>query len=87
MLLATHVKQLVVMALCAALFVPAGLAAATAPAALAVALGAFAGKILVLAVFLGVVEASYAKLRLFRLPQFLGLGFVSAFLALALRIL
>jgi formate hydrogenlyase subunit 4 len=87
MLLATHVKQLVVMALCAALFFPAGLAVDTAPAALAVALGAFAGKILSLAVFLGVVESSYAKLRLFRLPQFLGLGFVSAFLALALRIL
>jgi len=43
--------------------------------------------VLALAVFLAVVESSYAKLRFFRVPQFLGLGLVCAFLALALRIL
>ena len=48
---------------------------------------AFVAKVLVLAVFLAVVESSYAKLRFFRVPQFLGLGLVCAFLALALRIL
>ena len=51
------------------------------------ALGAFAAKVLALATFLALVESSYAKLRFFRVPQFLGLGFVCAFLALALRIL
>lgn len=87
LVLATHVKQLVVIALAAAVFVPFGLAATAAPAALAIAAAAFAAKVLVLAGFLGVVESAYAKLRFFRLSQFLGVGFVTAFLALALRML
>jgi formate hydrogenlyase subunit 4 len=48
---------------------------------------AFAAKILVLAVYLALVESSYAKLRLFQVPQYLGIGFVCALMALALRIL
>jgi formate hydrogenlyase subunit 4 len=85
--LATHVKQLVILTLVAALFLPLGLARGSAPAEIALALAAFAVKILLLATFLGLVESSYAKLRFFRVPQFLGLGFVCAFLALALRVL
>ncbi len=85
--LATHVKQLVTLTLVAALFLPLGLATGSAPAELALALAAFAVKVLALATFLGLVESSYAKLRLFRVPQFLGLGLVCAFLALALRVL
>jgi len=85
--LATHTKQLVTLTLVAALFLPLGLARGTAPAEIALATAAFAGKVLVLATFLGLVESSYAKLRFFRVPQFLGLGLVCAFLALALRIL
>ncbi len=85
--LATHVKQLVIFSLVAALFFPVGLAAESTPAALALALGAFALKLLALALFLARVEASYAKLRFFRVPQFLGLGLVCAFLAVALRTL
>ena len=85
--LATHVKQLVTLALVAALFLPLGLARGAAPGELALALAAFAAKILVLAAFLALVESSYAKLRLFRVPQFLGVGLVCAFLALALRVL
>lgn len=87
MLLATHVKQIVVIALAIAVFVPHGVALDVAPAALLVGLAAFAGKVLLFAVFLAVVESAYAKLRLFRLPHFLGVGFLSAFLALALRVL
>ncbi len=85
--LATHVKQLVTLSLVAALFLPLGLARGAAPAELAVALAAFAVKALLLATFLGLVESSYAKLRFFRVPHFLGLGLVCAFLALALRVL
>jgi formate hydrogenlyase subunit 4 len=87
LVLATHVKQLVALTLVAALSFPPGLARGAAPAELALALAAFAAKVLVLAGFLAVVESSYAKLRLFRVPQFLGLGLVCAFLALALRVL
>jgi len=85
--LATHVKQLVILTLVAALFLPLGLARGAAPGELALALAAFAVKVVLLATFLGLVESSYAKLRFFRVPQFLGLGLVCAFLALALRVL
>ncbi|MBW6456918.1 MAG: NADH-quinone oxidoreductase subunit H [Trueperaceae bacterium] len=85
--LATHVKQLVILSLVAALFFPPGLARGLGAGELALACGAFAAKVLLLATFLGVVESSYAKLRLFRVPQFLGIGLVCAFLALALRVL
>jgi formate hydrogenlyase subunit 4 len=85
--LATHVKQLVILSLVAALFLPLGLARGFGPAELSLALAAFALKVLALAGFLALVESSYAKLRFFRVPQFLGLGFVCAFLALALRVL
>jgi formate hydrogenlyase subunit 4 len=85
--LATHTKQLVILALVAALFFPLGLSPDAAPGHVALALAAFGAKVLALAVFLAVVESSYAKLRFFRVPQFLGLGLVCAFLALALRVL
>jgi formate hydrogenlyase subunit 4 len=87
MVLANHTKQLVVMAVIGALFLPFGLARVLEPLSVAVALAAFLGKVTVLAVFLGLVESSYAKLRFFRVPQFLGIGFLCAFLALALRVL
>ena len=85
--LATHTKQLIVLTLVAALFFPIGLAKGMTPFELGVALSAFAAKTLVFATFLGLVESSYAKLRFFRVPQFLGLGLLCAFLSLALRIL
>ncbi len=85
--LATHTKQLVTLALVAALFLPLGLARDAAPGELGLALAAFAAKVLALAAFLALVESSYAKLRFFRVPQFLGLGLLCAFLALALRVL
>jgi len=85
--LATHVKQLVTILLVAALFLPLGLARGAAPAELALALAAFAAKVALVATFLALVESSYAKLRFFRVPHFLGLGLVCAFLALALRVL
>ncbi len=86
MVLASHTRQIVTLGLVAALFFPiaAGGAGATE---LLLGAGAFAAKILVLAIFLALVESSYAKLRLFRVPQYLGIGFVCAFTALALRIL
>ena len=85
--LATHVKQIAILAMTAALFLPYGMARGSSPLEFLVALAAFAAKIAGFAVFLGVMESSYAKLRFFRVPQFLGLGLLCAFLAVALRIL
>jgi formate hydrogenlyase subunit 4 len=87
MVLATHTRQVVTLTLVSALFFPVGPTGGAGVTALLVGAGAFAVKILVLAVFLALVESSYAKLRLFRVPQYLGVGFVCALVALALRIL
>jgi formate hydrogenlyase subunit 4 len=87
MMLASHTRQIVTLGLVAALFFPETPMGATGALALLVGAGLFAVKIGVLAVFLALVESSYAKLRLFRVPQYLGVGFVCALVALALRIL
>jgi formate hydrogenlyase subunit 4 len=86
MMLASHTRQIVTLAFAAALFFPIGPVGAGAAGIL---LGAFtfAVKILVLAIYLALIESSYAKLRLFQVPQYLGIGFVLALMSLALRIL
>jgi formate hydrogenlyase subunit 4 len=87
MLLASHTRQIVTLGLVSALFFPVGPSIGGAVASLLFGAGAFLAKILVLATYLALVESSYAKLRLFRVPQYLGVGFVCALVALALRIL
>jgi formate hydrogenlyase subunit 4 len=86
MMLASHTRQVVTLGLVAALFFPVTSMGEGAPGVM-VGGGAFAVKIGALAIFLALVESSYAKLRLFRVPQYLGVGFVCALVALALRIL
>jgi len=86
MALASHTRQIVTLGLVSALFFPVATHGAGATDLLLGA-GAFAAKILVLATYLALVESSYAKLRLFRVPQYLAIGFVCALTALALRIL
>ena len=87
MMLASHVRQVVTCGLVAALFFPVGAADGWGAAGLFLGAAAFAAKVLVLATYLALVESSYAKLRLFRVPEYLGVGFVCALVALALRIL
>jgi formate hydrogenlyase subunit 4 len=87
MLLASHTRQIVTLGLVSALFFPVGQASGAGTADVFLGAGSFAGKMLVLVIFLALVESSYAKLRLFRVPQYLGVGFVCALMALALRIL
>ena len=87
MVLASHTRQMVMLALVSGLFFPAGPTAGAGATSLLLGVGAITVKILVLAIFLALVESSYAKLRLFRVPQYLGVGFVCALVALALRIL
>ncbi|MBI3045024.1 MAG: NADH-quinone oxidoreductase subunit H [Betaproteobacteria bacterium] len=86
MLLASHTRQIVTLGLVSALFFPVA-AYGTDVTGLLLGAAAFAAKILVLAIYLALVESSYAKLRLFRVPQYLAIGFVCALTALALRIL
>jgi formate hydrogenlyase subunit 4 len=76
------IKQLVLMALLANLFFPLGLAANATPAALALGLLWFVGKLAFLAGAVVLVEFTNAKLRLFRVPDMLSAAFVLATLAL-----
>ena len=87
LMLASHTRQIVTLGLVSALFFPVGLSHGPEAVGLLLATGAFAVKIVVLALYLALVESSYAKLRLFRVPEYLAIGFVCALSALALRIL
>ncbi len=75
-------KQLVLMTLLANVFLPVGIAPDTSPAALGVSALALAAKLLVLAAEVVLVETTNAKLRLFRVPDLLGVAFILATLAL-----
>jgi formate hydrogenlyase subunit 4 len=74
-------KLLVFFALAANLFMPWGIAVSLSPAALAIGLLTFLGKLIALAVGVAVLETRVAKLRLFRVPELLSASFVLALLA------
>jgi len=79
---AAAIRQLVLLTLVANLFLPWGIALVPTPAALGVALLAWLGKLLLFAVVVAVTESSTARMRLFRIPEFLGMAFLLALLAL-----
>jgi formate hydrogenlyase subunit 4 len=71
----------VLLTLAANLFVPWGMAATLAPAAIVIGLAAIVIKLGVLGLLLAVLETRVAKLRLFRVPELLALSFTLALLA------
>jgi formate hydrogenlyase subunit 4 len=80
---ATQIKQLAVLSLIAALFLPWGMADASDLSAPGIALGlaAWAVKMLGLGLLLGVIETAFAKLRIFRVPDLIGVASVLGVLA------
>lgn len=78
---AAWLKLLIFFSLLANLFAPWGVAPTLTPAALSMSLAALVAKLALLAVVVAVVETRVAKLRLFRVPELLGLSFVLALLA------
>ena len=64
------------------LVVPWGLADTRGAGDVAVALGLLLAKMLGLALVIVVIESTVAKLRLFRIPDFMGAGFVLSLLAI-----
>lgn len=78
---ASWLKLLIFFALLANLFVPWGIATALTPSILVIALVAFVVKLAFLALAVALLETKIAKLRLFRVPELLGLSFVLALLA------
>jgi formate hydrogenlyase subunit 4 len=73
--LAAAVKLLLYVSLIACIFVPWGLApAGSGPAAYAIGAAAYLGKLLAGGFLLVLFETSIAKMRVFRVPQFLGVA-------------
>ena len=78
---ASWLKLTIFFSLLANLFVPWGLAVELTPAALAIAVVTLILKLAVLGVAVALLETRIAKLRLFRVPELLGMSFVLALLA------
>jgi formate hydrogenlyase subunit 4 len=79
---AQFLKLLLYISILGCVFAPWGLARADAqPAALAVGLGTYFGKLAVAGFLLAFFESSVAKMRVFRVPVFLGAGLMLALLA------
>lgn len=79
---AAGLKLLVFLTLLANIFAPWGIATSLTPAALGIGLAVYVVKVSGLAVLIGVVESMFAKLRLFRVTDLLGVAFILALLAL-----
>jgi formate hydrogenlyase subunit 4 len=85
---ASMLKLTLYLSLLVCLFAPFGMAPASAGlGGWAIGLVAWTAKLLAGAALLGVWEISIAKMRVFRLPDFLGVAFVFAFIAILLAYL
>jgi formate hydrogenlyase subunit 4 len=85
---ASHLKLVLYLSLLICLFAPFGMAPAAAGLyGWAIGLVAWIAKLLASAALLGVWEVSIAKMRVFRLPDFVGIAFVFGFLAILLAFL
>jgi formate hydrogenlyase subunit 4 len=85
---ASMLKLTLYLSLLICLFVPFGMApAAAGPGGWLIGAVAWSVKLLLGAALLGVWEVSIAKMRVFRLPDFLGVAFVFAFIAILLAYL
>ncbi|AOV17302.1 formate hydrogenlyase [Acidihalobacter aeolianus] len=79
---AAQIRLLLYGALIANVFFPWGIATTAQPLALGIAVGALAGKLLVLGAALAVGETVLVKKRLFQAPAFLNLAFLFALIGL-----
>lgn len=79
---AAGIKLLVLLTLIVNVFAPWGIATSQTPAAMGIGLAVYLVKVSGLAVLIGVIESMFAKLRLFRVPELLGVAFILALLGL-----
>jgi formate hydrogenlyase subunit 4 len=79
---AAGLKLLVFLTLIANVFAPWGIATSLEPAALSIGLATYLVKVSGLAVMMGIIECMFAKLRLFRVTDLLGVAFILALLGL-----
>jgi formate hydrogenlyase subunit 4 len=81
--LASSLKLLLYLSVIACVFVPWGIESAT-PVAIALGFGAWAAKLTVGGTLLALFEASIAKMRVFRVSDFMGVGLMLGLLAVLL---
>ena len=79
---ANQIKLLLFATLLLNLFFPWGMALHTDAVSMLIALGAWLGKLLALFVLLAAFETWMAKMRIFRVPEYLGLAFLLAILGM-----
>jgi formate hydrogenlyase subunit 4 len=85
---AGHLKLTLYISLIICLFLPFGMAPFDGTAdAWAIGIGSYLAKLVLAAIALGVWEVSIAKMRVFRVSEFLGGAFTFAFLAILLEFL
>jgi formate hydrogenlyase subunit 4 len=84
--LAAALKLLLYLSLIACLFAPWGISSdVTEPRLLIVGVAAYVGKLAALGILLAIFETAIAKMRVFRVPEFLGAALMLALLATLLR--
>jgi formate hydrogenlyase subunit 4 len=79
---AAAMKLLLMLTLLSNIFAPWGIAIQPDPASLAIGLGVWLAKVSALALLVGLIESMFAKLRLFRVTDLLGVAFILSLLAL-----
>ena len=79
---ASAIKLLVFLTLIANVFAPWGIATSFTPMALSIGLAVYLIKVAGLALLIGTIECMFAKLRLFRVTDLLGVAFILALLGL-----
>jgi len=77
----THIKQLVILSLLAGPFFPWGMARELSALPIAVGLGSYLLKLVLLGLALALVESANVKLRIFRIPELLGAASLLGLLA------
>jgi formate hydrogenlyase subunit 4 len=83
---AGSIKLAIMTSLLIGLFTPWGMALSGSPAALAIAVLVYAGKMLVLAVGLALLESGVAKMRMYAVPDFLGVAWAASTLAVVFTV-
>ncbi len=79
----SHIKQLVLYVILINVFIaPWGLASTGRPSAVAIAMAALLAKAMLFGVVVAVIDDSFAKLRLFKITEFLAAAFLLAVLAI-----
>lgn len=85
-MLAGQIRQALLMALFLAVFVPWGMAGDMGPVSLLVGSVVFVAKLLIAGQSLALADAALPKLRILRLPEFIGVAAALALVALAARV-